>query len=157
MKPVKFHVGNRRLLSLANLLRQVPREHFDFTNWVQDKAPKFEKDAPLKLSCGTAGCALGWATSVPALRRAGLKIKIFDEDGIGNGKIIGSDIAFHNGDDVYFGLNAGAAVFGIDFFESSSLFFSRGGERNVTPKQVAKKIETFVAKRIKDRNQVSKK
>lgn len=74
-------MNKERLLILATFLEtMVPPEQWDYrrvvgSNWrgAQD------------LSCGTTGCALGWASSIPVLRRAGMHMDVirFTDDEIG--------------------------------------------------------------------------
>lgn len=137
---VSFHIGNRRLLKLAEFLRTVPSNRFYYGAWniSSDLGPKEWKKGEKKLECGTAACALGWGTTIPSFRRAGLKlmpglVRLDHEDG-----------------DSDFGFEAGVSFFGITYGESEYLFSPAGGEGNATPKQVAKKIEKFVEKRIRE-------
>ena len=64
-------VGNRRLLKLADLLDALPDERFQFHHWVDEDTYKGKPD----LSCGTTACALGWATTIPAFRKLGLRLR----------------------------------------------------------------------------------
>src|SRR4051812_34205362 len=67
----------RRLLKLANKLETVPRKKFDMGQWWGPV-----RDAQENV-CGTAGCALGWATTVPSFRAAGLSLKVNKFGGVG--------------------------------------------------------------------------
>lgn len=56
-----------RLLRLARFLRTVPEEMFDMTSFGQTEDVQSSKILVLSLEnpvCGSAGCALGWATVV---------------------------------------------------------------------------------------------
>lgn len=126
--------SNRRLLKLASFLRELPRNRFNYSRWVdanwQGKAD---------LSCGTSACALGWATTMPTFRRLGLRLKQYSGGGYvlmkkGDGETIGS-------------IPAASEVFGITWDQATHLFIPAEGEERATPKQVAKKIERFVAGR----------
>jgi len=64
-------VGNRRLLKLADLLDALPDERFVFKHWVDPETYEGKPD----LSCGTTACAFGWATTVPAFRKLGLRLQ----------------------------------------------------------------------------------
>lgn len=65
----KGYVYKRRLLQLVDKLRKLPVKRFNYSTWVgKDWAGASD------LSCGTTACALGWATTIPALRRAGLRL-----------------------------------------------------------------------------------
>ena len=55
------------LTELADLLDALPSERFIYDNWVR-------RDwlGDPDLSCGTAACAAGWATTLPSYRAEGL-------------------------------------------------------------------------------------
>lgn len=56
-------MNGERLLLLADRLDSVDPEHFNMELWSGSAQP-----------CKTAGCALGYATTIPKLRDAGLKM-----------------------------------------------------------------------------------
>src|SRR5258708_29942944 len=59
-------IGRQRLRILADFLEtQVPAERFHIGAWA--KSIDFEK-------CGTVGCAIGWATTIPEFKAAGLSL-----------------------------------------------------------------------------------
>ena len=60
----------KRLLKLADRLDAVPADQFDMHSWWH---------APEGGWCGTAGCALGWAGTMPEFRRAGLETHTEDD------------------------------------------------------------------------------
>lgn len=126
MKIASVAVGNRRLLKLAAFLRTLPRRRFDYTNWVGIDW-KGAKD----FSCGTTACALGWATTMPAFQRLGLRMGRRDQ----------WPKLYRNGNldtitDRLFGAG------------TKELFIPRTlAEHDATAKHVAKKIERFVASR----------
>ena len=62
-------VSNRRLLKLAAFLDSLDEERFDYRYWIGNDW----KGKP-DLSCGTTACAVGWATTIPSFRRAGLRM-----------------------------------------------------------------------------------
>lgn len=64
-------VGRRRLLKLADFLKKLPANRFDYTSWVG-----LDWQGKQDLSCGTTGCALGWATTMPEFRRLGLRLHV---------------------------------------------------------------------------------
>lgn len=57
-----------RLLRLADLVEE-HEDRFDWSMWVGD-----DWEGKADLSCGTTACAMGWATTVPSLRREGLHL-----------------------------------------------------------------------------------
>lgn len=66
-----------RLLLLADFLDKLPSERFDYTRWISS-GWKGNPD----LSCGSVACALGWATTIPELRAAGLRLVKADQTGV---------------------------------------------------------------------------
>lgn len=136
-----LRTGNARLLRLAAFLRTLPRERFDYNHWVGS-----DWAGAQDLSCGTQACALGWAATIPALRRAGLTLM----------RGVWSDIPFvglkgyHTDDtaNMYMdSIESARVVFAIDDYQARFIFTPSDTEDNATPKQVAKKIEKFVANR----------
>lgn len=140
-------VGKRRLLELVKLLQGLPRKRFDLSTWVGEDW-QGRKD----LSCGTTGCALGWATTIPMLKRAGLRLLPYSS---GPGGYVG---LFQDGCETHLsGEFAAEEVFGITYEEARYLFngtilppyefrdkLKTGPEWEATPKQVAKHIKRFV-------------
>ncbi len=66
-----------RLLLLADFLDKLPPERFRFATWVGDTW-----GGKPDLSCGTTACALGWATTIPEFREAGLRMAPAIRDGL---------------------------------------------------------------------------
>jgi hypothetical protein len=119
--------GNGRLDTLATFLDSFDatkghKDDFDMGVWF---------DSSQEPGCGTTACALGWATTIPALRDAGLSR---DEDG-----------------DPTFGglrcLSAAAAFFEIDTKQSVLLFwpYSYCEVDDRSPKGVAARIRGLLA------------
>ena len=123
-------IGNARLLKLAAFLRTVPRKRFDYNVFVGD-----DWNGAQNLSCGTKACAMGWAATMPAFRRLGLYLDR-------NGQPI-IDTPEHSLD--VFGI--ARELFAVSLEDARWLFFPSDDEIDATPKQVARKIERFVAKR----------
>ena len=125
-------MNKRRLLALADFMETVPRKHFDMNYWLkvfvwsgyQKLIDVDHGEGEKKLGeCGTAACALGWATQVPALRRAGCTKNAILTSARGTGMRV-FDI-----DDSTFG----------DLFANSD---------NRTPKQWAKHCRKIVAEHV---------
>lgn len=138
MKPA---TSKRRLMALVTLLRKLPRKRFNYATWVGHNW-----GGKADLSCGTVACALGWATTIPSLRRAGLRLEAYSTDE--EGRFDGTPVCGNHSDE-----DAAAIVFGITSDEAKRLFFpaipwfdseSSGLPDEATPKQVAKIIERFV-------------
>ena len=121
-------IGNERLKTLAAFL-----ESFDATKGAKDEFnmgvwyEQYERGTP---GCGTAACALGWATTIPAFRDAGL---YRDECG---------DPTFG----FACGLGAGANFFGLTAEQSSHLFwpYSYGKNDDKSPRGVAARIRELL-------------
>lgn len=147
----KDHVFKRRLLKLADFLDKLPRKRFDYSHWAgKDWGGKSD------LSCGTTACALGWATTIPSLRKAGLRLAVNIIFGV---PAVCLKRHLDNRYWVSLDTSAEAAreVFGLDYKEFETLFVPRQCEdddftpnplvSNATPKQVANHIRKFVAKK----------
>lgn len=63
-------MNKERLLKLASFLDTLPPERFDIQHWV-----RYDWGGKPDLSCGTSACALGWATTIPEFREAGLRLR----------------------------------------------------------------------------------
>jgi hypothetical protein len=135
-------IYRRRLLKLAAFLRTLPAKRFNFGHWVGEDW-RGDDD----LSCGTTACALGWATTIPAFRRLGLRM---EREGCDHPVCQGEEWE-----------NVAGPIFGLNTIEARWLFVSReddedshydrwGGSqtkrlpRTATAKLVAKYIEQFV-------------
>lgn len=117
-------VGNKRLLALAEFLEKLPRKRFSLDRW---------------------------ATTIPSLRRAGLRLKPYAHPDNLNTPLANSRIALA-GDQVdgthEQGYVAAATIFSIDYQDSRNLFDpGRYLHFRATPKQVAKHIRKFVRDR----------
>ncbi len=61
-------MNKRRLRTLQKFLRtKVDPDRFDMDRW----AGEIKNGKP---ACGTSACALGWATTIPSFRKAGLRM-----------------------------------------------------------------------------------
>jgi len=117
---VKAH-HRKRLLRLADLLDTVPPEHFDLGVWLAGDGPP----------CKTAACAVGWATTIPAFRRAGLTTD-------SSGWPIYSEWGGFNAAEQFFGLTEDDA---LHLFASSYRYRLADLTR---PTTVARRIREFV-------------
>jgi hypothetical protein len=124
----------RRLLLLAKKLESLPRGRFNYDVWVGgDWGGK--KD----LSCGTVACALGWATTLPSLRKAGLRM--CNEGDYGYVGLVGGSCPEFADPSIY----AATVVFALTVDEARHLFIPDAEVGiNATAKRVAKKIRYFV-------------
>lgn len=105
-------VGRRRLLVLADFLERgdLREGKFAMSHWsVNNKL-----GVPKLGDCGTAACALGWATMIPSFRRAGLHLGRYGEPVITDGE--------HP-------LDAAETLFGINQYEADSLFIPDDADR----------------------------
>lgn len=141
MTPRDIRIGNRRLLKLASFLKKLPRERFDYSCWVRTNW----KGKP-DFSCGTKACAMGWATTIPAFRRLGLYMYYLGEDAGGRIRLKRKGQR-----DIYGGFDSAGALFHLNNDDAVFLFSATTtNEFKATPKQVARKLEKFVAKREKE-------
>ena len=62
-------IAINRLTKLKNRLNDVDYDDFNMEHWA-------EYIVNGKPACGTSACALGWATTVPSLRRAGMRLML---------------------------------------------------------------------------------
>jgi len=125
---MKTEATHRRLLMLADLLDTVPKEQFDLSCWAHK--PKGKRIG----GCGTTACAVGWATTHPGFKKAGLRLKKRER---------------HTAVPEYKGHVSWAAVtafFGVDLRQAGLLFMSAQYPRGcyTTPAEVAKRIREFV-------------
>ncbi len=143
----KKWIGGDRLLALAEFLETDPRVkgHFEMDYELMQRSAnggwaaltKSKRGRPDLHTCGTVACAMGWAPHVRALRRAGL----------GYVKFNGMWGLSLNGEETYYA-DAAVQLFGISDRDRQHLFLERPGHR--TPKQVARNIRRFVAKRQRE-------
>ncbi len=143
-------INFKRLLKLADFLDKLPRSHFNFREIILE-VPKTKE-----VACGTVGCAIGWCPTVfPRLCKAFKPrgIMLYKDQSIV--RAIGHSIAvpkrFFGG---IYGTHAVAAyhLFGIPPNDAQSLFtpnmMSPADDgilsAEATPKQVAKRIRTYV-------------
>jgi len=135
-------VHRRRLRALAKLLRSLTpretREHFYMGSWFRQLGtqPHHVPLNPTKkdlTTCGTSACALGWATTIPELQRAGLTLDSYNYEVRLDGYR-------------YYGTYAAAVIFGLDSQAARWLVTDqvRSGT-DETPKQVARRIDLLIA------------
>ncbi len=145
-KPKKINA--KRLLKLAAFLDKLPRSHFSFatTHKEVEKSPEN--------ICGSVGCAIGWCPTVfPTL--VGLAKNQYKNTFTMNGRGIPCDSDW---------VAVGGRLFDMPrldafllFTPADILFWSRPSpwapddplRSNATPKQVAKRIRTYVAWKAK--------
>jgi hypothetical protein len=118
---------SERLLKLANFLENdVPPPRFKMDEWsdTRDFAPEV---------CGTAACAIGWATTIPAFRIEGFTGKQSDQANI----VYPSYRSYESWEAV-------EKFFGLGKRKAEYLFDDENYPGAPTPKQVAKRIRKFV-------------
>lgn len=136
--------GGELLLDLADFLENDPRVkgHFDMDFVLCDSGggkPEVDARGRIRVTCGTAACAMGWAPMVPALRRAGLRYGVY------NGRAWSLVL---NGEWLPFDTTA-RLLFDISAEHCDKLFYKRPDHS--TPKQVARNIRRFVTAERKRR------
>lgn len=146
---MRVSVSVSRLLKLADFLDKLPRDRFAFGIWWESDPvgiKSFVKKVP---SCGTVGCALGWACSMPEFKRLGLYLQEICEY-----VAVPALVVVDESDAL--GIDAAVLLFGISYDEAGLLFFPRDKYRvmdtlnlpdTATPKQVARNIRKFCKKK----------
>lgn len=148
-------VHARRMLKTATRVHGVQRKKFNINHW------RF-----VKPECGAVACAIGYAATVPCLRRAGLKLKlnVKDKDGTSYKPVFVPNgaaevarveaVCRETGLEptvVFEQFQAAEAAFGLTKFQANDLFSHHGyGSYTPTPKQVARKLRAFVKERHPD-------
>lgn len=132
-------VHKDRLLMIADKLEESHvQEHFDYASFVHRSTWDGSEDL---VSCGTAACAIGWGTTVPALRELGLHLDNRGMPTLGLGEphwcsLFGAEPRDNDTDDEF----TRRAVI-------RELFFPTSAEEGMTAKQVAQRIRDFVSTR----------
>lgn len=138
--------GLKRLEMVAKKLDSVPHHQFNFARWVGADW-KGNSD----LSCGTTACALGWGTTIPALRKAGLRLIQNPYNGKGAEVRLAKDYPNgkpKEGEDFYLhtSLEAAQEIFCITREEAKFLFLPGYSHLSIvaTAKGVADHIRAFI-------------
>lgn len=131
--------GRELLTVLKDFLPTLPPDRLDMTAWVSlddEGAKEFTPDMldPAE-PCGTAACACGWATTLPAFKAAGLSL---DRSGLLRYSPPSGWPA------TYGGFEAVQRLFGLVPREASFLFGAYA-YRPSTPQAVADRIGEFLA------------
>lgn len=141
MKSASPEDGATRLIELANFLDSVPRKKFNYDMFCNGTAHELSDK-----QCNTAGCALGWACTMPTFEKLGLILN-------------GNNVTLKH-DRNYDSYEVAALVFGLTPEESKYLFlpgyqikgytreFEDDGENKVSPREVAAHIRKFVQKKF---------
>ena len=142
----------KRLEKLAEFLKTVPSEKFDMELWMDTKAATARSPDPVDANaCGTVGCAMGWATTIPSFRKAGLRL-FHINDYLGRlSSACHIALVDKKTGHISSDFSAAADFFGISISESEKLFSPDHYKENQrkNPKFVSKKITNFLKKRDK--------
>ena len=140
-------MNTERLKHLIEVMEKVLDEErpFDISLWINTQALPLDEnrsyivpllDVPAH-QCGTAACALGWATRDPEFRKQGLT---FDPD-------VCTPL-YIDGEHHWRWEDAGAAFFGITSAQAEYLFFASGYDvetlKEVTPDRVIEHIHDLL-------------
>lgn len=132
--------GDRRMIVLADYLHdhvaKLTSALFDMSIWAQKK---YGTVRPKVGDCGTAACALGWATTIPEFESAGLHLFVFT-DGIGGFESEPRLKKFPAGDNDPFGV--AAKFFDIPYGDASKLFYPAKGHQ--TALEVSENLRKYV-------------
>ncbi len=121
------------LLRLCDKLEKLPRSRFDYSTWVDTEKWKGKVD----LSCGTTACALGWATTIPSIRKQGLKLSRI-------GSVLCKGGYAELAASIAFGISNEDASFLFYPGSVSSIYNWQSPGQHATAKQVAAHIRRFV-------------
>lgn len=145
----QFH--RKRLLKLAEFLETLPPKDFDISWWRAECEGSDGK-------CGTTYCAVGWATTFPENRRAGLTLSSAKSDYTPKFKPVSEqdkryckaadreDGAVWKRAGTYLGGTAAERFFGLTEKQAEGLFYWLPGGKHPTARQVAKQIRRVVEK-----------
>lgn len=121
-------IYKERLLLLADFLEKLSPERFDYRSWVGDDW--FAGDDS---SCGTKGCAFGWAATMPEFRALGLRI----DPARGIPSLKGMSVT-----------HSGYELFGLNLDEFYELFMPGSVQNPLvgksSPREVAQHIRDFI-------------
>lgn len=132
--------GFRRLYKLCDFMASLPKsanKHFHMRDFFEHKGADHQHSLPNEPTkqdlhaCGTTACALGWAVTVPAFRRAGLYVSA-NESFIHEGK--------------WYSVEGSCEAFGLPEgdHEWDKLFGSENKDK--TPKAWAKRVRKLLKK-----------
>lgn len=140
LKPATLEEGNAALIILAEKLETIPKERFNYNVWVGENW-----GGRVDLSCGTTACAMGWATTIPALRKLGLRMSRTEF-------IPRVDLDLYNNPSMRFmdsGVySASLLIFALSRPEHRLVFLPEGGDIKMTPGNVAIRIRKLVDFRV---------
>lgn len=134
----------KRLLKLADFLDTLPRQKFDYSVFTrQGGKPMREALKAGKTDCGTAGCAVGWMPVVFPRAVCWLDKPTWKSD---------LTVALRSDHDITH-MEVAEQYFGLDEREALCLFdpFNNDLSPEATPKQVARHIRKFVARKQRER------
>ena len=117
-----------RLTKLGDFLAHVPKEKFDLENWRNNGQESMDSngdidDHDLRTGCGTTGCAIGWACTIPEFKAAGLSYTGFT--------VRYDDLVSWGAVEVFFGLCHMEALY---------LFSEDSYKANASPYDVAERL-----------------
>lgn len=138
-------IGRVRLAKLAELLRTkvAPKvaegkRKFNMAQW--GNAAVLGTD---EASCETAGCACGWATTMPAAKKEGLMlVSYFDYTGQ-------TKYQLYHRKSAYSGFNAAAQFFRISGSDAEYLFSPEGdAEKDTDPVRIADRLDVYLTQGV---------
>lgn len=158
-----------RLKKLSKHLKSLPEDDetqgFDMNHWIRVGAPEVKGKpkiqykngkvcavvAPEDNFCKTSACVLGHAALISAFNKLGLRVMLYNQYRLtpGSDEQAQGDVVLSKGGHKYMGVTAGEKFFGLTEGEAYALFHGDW----TTPKLAAKVIDTFLAGKIKEKNQ----
>lgn len=118
--PVPHEEVARRLTLLADKIAVIPARRLNMTSWVSTDYRGNLETEELRVTvghshaCGTAACALGWASTIPELDL------VLYTTGMGSLSVASTKYKMY--DTLLRGTDAGSVAFGITLQESAELF-----------------------------------
>lgn len=132
----------KRLQTLANYLVKADKRQkalkaagkrwrkFDMNKWGNAKVLGLTE-----AKCGTSGCAVGWATTIPEFKRAGLHLA----------SVVGSSTLCEPKFGRSGGFEAAERFFGLSYNEANYLFAPEYYRRKSSPISVSRRIKALLA------------
>lgn len=126
--PLVRSTGHQRLKILADFLdTKVPAERFHLKLWSDEGFPKNE--------CGTAACAVGWATTIPEFAADGLHLEPWPGGGKCTVLMFGAQAHW----------SAAERFFELEHFEAKHLFGENAYSDPTDKRAVVSRIRSFLA------------
>lgn len=131
------------MIYLADFLEKLPRKKFDLGEWSRGWDEENE--------CGTTGCAIGWAATLPRFVRRGLKLRVAPNFSF-SGEEKRCSVIYQPKNAAraapMYPLDAAQVIFGIGYEDAFRLFMPSGyaSEERTRPATVAARLRKLAAR-----------